>query len=80
MMVYTTYNRSTNMARALVFMMMIMTLEATTLIPLLDPTYVYPVWEAIGDYITYPSGWLLEEIAPNALMGLAEVALNAAGL
>ena len=68
------------MARALVFMMMIMTLEATTLIPLLDPTYVYPVWEAIGDYITYPSGWLLEEIAPNALMGLAEVALNAAGM
>lgn len=68
------------MARALVFMMMIMTLEATTLISLLDPSYVYPVWEAIGDYITYPSGWLLEEIAPNALMGLAEVALNAAGM
>ena len=53
MMVYTTYNRSTNMARALVFMMMIMTPEMAAA---MDPT----------DRSMPPA--VMTKVAPTAMM------------
>lgn len=39
-----------------------------------------PIWHAVGDYIVYPAGWLLIDVAPTALEALAEIALSVAGI